>query len=145
MTSLMTRKCYETGTFHSFTVPLTPIGCLETNVITVYCVAFYCNANSRKNKRSQLCFKKKQTSTDEAQSFARFEKTCLFRLRSGPENVHPWVILVLKSLKEDDVLTLFPVVEAVLMRPTRRTQAATRASTTTVSIGIEASCQRGYR
>ena len=39
------------------------------------------------------------------------------------------------SLKEDDVLTLFPVVEAKLMPPIRRTQATTRASTTTVHLG----------
>ena len=39
------------------------------------------------------------------------------------------------SLKEDDVPTLFPVVEAMLMPQIRRTQAATRASMTTVHLG----------
>ena len=39
------------------------------------------------------------------------------------------------SLKDDDVHTLFPVVEAMLMPPIRRLQAATRASTTTVHLG----------
>ena len=38
-------------------------------------------------------------------------------------------------MKEDDVPTLFPVVEAMLMPLIRRTQAATRTSTTTVHIG----------
>ena len=41
------------------------------------------------------------------------------------------------SLKEDDVPTLFPVVEAMLMPPIRRTQAATWASTTTVHLGLK--------
>ena len=49
--------------------------------------------------------------------------------------MQPWVILVLKSLKEDDVPTLFPLVEAMLMPPIHRTQAATRALTTTVHLG----------
>ena len=39
------------------------------------------------------------------------------------------------SLKENDVPTLFPVVEAMLMPPIHRTQAATRVSTTTVQLG----------
>ena len=39
------------------------------------------------------------------------------------------------SLKDDDVSTLFPVVEAMLMPPIRRTQAATPPSTTTVHLG----------
>ena len=39
------------------------------------------------------------------------------------------------SLKEDDVPTLFPVVEAMLKPPIRRTQAATRSSTTTFHLG----------
>ena len=38
------------------------------------------------------------------------------------------------SLKEDIVPTLFPVVEAMLMPSIHRTQAATRASTTTVHL-----------
>ena len=38
-------------------------------------------------------------------------------------------------LKEDDVPTLFPVVEAMLMPSIGRTQAATRASMTTVHLG----------
>ena len=41
------------------------------------------------------------------------------------------------SLKEDDVPTLFLVVEAILMPPIRRTQAATRASMTTVHLGLK--------
>ena len=55
------------------------------------------------------------------------------------------------SLKEDDVSKLFPVAEAMLMPPIRGTQAATRASTTTVHLvpkraasELSASCQRGY-
>ena len=57
----------ETRTFHSFAVPLTAIAVVEASVIMVYCAAFYCNANSSKNKvtvglisslRSELCFKK---------------------------------------------------------------------------------------
>ena len=39
------------------------------------------------------------------------------------------------SLKEGVVPTLFPVVEAMLMPSIRRTQAATRALTTTVHLG----------
>ena len=39
------------------------------------------------------------------------------------------------SLKEDVVPTLFPVVEVMSMPSTRKTQAATRASTTTVQLG----------
>ena len=39
------------------------------------------------------------------------------------------------SLKEDDVPTVFAVVVAMLMSPIRRTQAATRASTTTFHLG----------
>ena len=39
------------------------------------------------------------------------------------------------SLKEDVVPTLFPVVEAMLMPPIPRTQAATRTSTTAVHVG----------
>ena len=38
------------------------------------------------------------------------------------------------SLKEDVVPTLFPVVEAMLVPSISRTQAATRASTTTVHL-----------
>ena len=41
------------------------------------------------------------------------------------------------SLKEDDVPTLFPVVEAMLMPPICRTQAATRALMTTVHLGLK--------
>ena len=39
------------------------------------------------------------------------------------------------SLKEDDVPTLFPVVEAMLMPSIRGTQAETWASTTTGHLG----------
>ena len=39
------------------------------------------------------------------------------------------------SLEQDDMLTLFLVVEAMLMPPIHRTQAATQASTTTVHLG----------
>ena len=39
------------------------------------------------------------------------------------------------SLKEGVVPTLLPVVEAMLMPSIRRSQAATRASTTTVHLG----------
>ena len=39
------------------------------------------------------------------------------------------------SLKEDFVPTLFPVAEAMWMPPIRRSQAATRASMTTVHLG----------
>ena len=64
---------------------------------------------------------------------------------------------------EEDVPTLFPVAEAMLMPPIRRAQAATRASTTAVHLGskravsqlsagcqrdvsgLSAGCQRGYR
>ena len=38
-------------------------------------------------------------------------------------------------LKEDDVLTLFPLVEAMLMPPIHRTQTATWASMNTVHLG----------
>ena len=37
--------------------------------------------------------------------------------------------------ERDDVPTLFPVVEAILMPPILRTQATTQASTTTVHLG----------
>ena len=39
------------------------------------------------------------------------------------------------SLKQDDVPTLLPVVASMLKPSIRRTQAATRASTTTVQLG----------
>ena len=48
------------------------------------------------------------------------------------------------SLKEDVVPPLFTVVEAMLMPSIRRTQAATRASTSDRS-ELSASCQRGYK
>ena len=83
-------------------------GCLEASIRMVYCAAFDCKANRSKNKI-----------------------TCTrcgwFKFPGEPG--------AKISLKEDDVHTLFPVVEAVLIPPMRRTQAATRASTTTVHLG----------
>ena len=68
-------------------------GCLEVSVIMVYCAAF-----------------------------ARLEKTCsvstVIRTREGAALGYPGVKI---SLKEDDVPTLFPAVEAILMPPIRRT------------------------
>ena len=56
MTSLMIRKCYETGTFHSFTAD-GDSGCLEASVRIVYCAAFYFHANSSKTKVTCSWFK----------------------------------------------------------------------------------------
>ena len=51
LTLLMKRKCYETGTFHSFTVLFdNDSGCLEASIRMVYCAAFDCNGNSSKNR-----------------------------------------------------------------------------------------------
>ena len=57
---------------------------LEVSIRMVYCAAFYCNANSSKNKvtcslsslRSQLCLKKQTSNRQSIASFARFEKNC---------------------------------------------------------------------
>ena len=50
VTSLMTGKRSETGTFHSFTNVYSGSGCFEVSIKMVYCVAFGCKANSSKNK-----------------------------------------------------------------------------------------------
>ena len=114
----------------------------------IYRAVFDCNANSSKNisvlvrihvvglssLRSQLCIKKQTSGRRSTTGFARFEKTC-FNYDPDQRRWQPWVILVLKSLKEDDVPALFLVVEAMMMTPICRTQAATRASTTTAYLG----------
>ena len=54
------------------------LGCLEASVIMVYCAAFDCNANSRKNKVTCSWFKFSTETTSNRRStagFARFEKT----------------------------------------------------------------------
>ena len=58
VTSLMTMKCYEAGTFHSFTID-SDSGCLEGNVRMVYCTAFNCHANSSKNTVTCSWFKER--------------------------------------------------------------------------------------
>ena len=109
----------------------------------VYCAAFDCNENSSKNKVTCSWFKFPTEST--LSKITNFKPTMhsrlcslrenLFRLQSGAEKVAAMGYPGAKFSKEEDVPTLSPVVEAMLMPPIRRTQAATRASTTTVSIG----------
>ena len=80
-------------------------------------------------------FKNRKRQANEAQpallASIRFVSTTI-RTREGAALGYPCAKI---SLKEDDASTLFPVVEAMLMPPMRRTQAATRASMTTVQIG----------
>ena len=117
-------------------------GCLETSIRMVYCAAFDCNANSSKNRvtcswrkfPTEPTLLKKTSSRRNTAGLARFEKTV--SLRSRPEKVAALCYSGAKfSLKEDDVPTVFTIVEAMLMSPIRRTQAATRASTPTVHLG----------
>ena len=71
--------------------------------------------------RSQLCFKKAKPTKHSRLCSLREN---LFRLRSGPEKMAALSHLGAKiALNEDGVPTLFPVVEAMLMPLTRRTQA----------------------
>ena len=58
----------------------------------------------------------------------------VIRTREGAALGYPGAKI---SLSKDDVPTLFPVVEAMLMPPICRTQAATRASTTMVHLGLK--------
>ena len=113
-------------------------GCLEASVRMVYCAAFDCSANSSKNTvtcswfkfpTEPTLFKKANVKPTKHSQLCSLREN-LFRLRSGPEKLQPWLI----SLKQDDVPTLFPVVEAMLMQSLRRTQAATRAPTTSVHL-----------
>ena len=100
----------------------------------VYCAAFDCNVNSSKNKvpcswfkfpTEPTLFKKRKRQADEAQSALltlRKLVSTMIRTTEGAVLGYPCAKI---SLKEDDVPTLFPVVEAVLMPPIRRTQAST--------------------
>ena len=69
-------------------------------------------------------------------SFARFEKTHLDCSRTEKVAALGYPDAKM-SLKEDDVPTLFPVVEAMLMSSIHRTLAATWASMTTVHLGLK--------
>ena len=112
-------------------------GCLEVSDMMVYCAAFDCNANSSKNKvtcswfkfpTEPTFFKKRKRQADEVQSSllaSRKRVLTAIRTREGAALGHPDAKI---SLIEDDVATLFPVVEAMLIPPIRRTT----------------SCQRGY-
>ena len=109
----------------------------------VYCAAFNGNANSSKNKVTCNWFKFPTETTlykkVNVQS-TKHSRLCslrenlfrLIRIREGAALGYPGANI---SLKEDDVPTLFPVVEAIMMPPIHRTQAATRASKTTVHLG----------
>ena len=118
-------------------------GCLEASVIIVYCAGFDCNANSSKNKVTCSWFKvpmepallKKRSSRRSTAGFARSKKTC-FNCYPDQRRCSPWLSWCKISLKQDDVPTLFPVVETMLMPPIRGRQAATRASTTTVHLPV---------
>ena len=113
-------------------------GCLEPSVKMVYCAAFDCNANSSNTKVTCSWFKfpteptlfKKANVKPTKHSRLCSLRENLFRLRSEQEKMvtlgYPGAKI---SLKEDGVLTLFLVVEAMLMPPIRRT------STTTVHLG----------
>ena len=103
----------------------------------IYCAAFDCNVNSSKNKATcswfkfpteRTFFKKRKRQADEVQpSLLASRKRVLtaIRTREGAALGYPDAKI---SLIEDDVATLFPVVEAMLIPPIRRTT----------------SCQRGY-
>ena len=117
------------------------------------CVAFGCNANSSKNRvtcgwfkfpTESTLFKKTNVKPTKHSRLCSLREN-LFRLRSGPEKMaalgYPGAKI---SLKEDDVPTLFPVVEAMLMPPIRRTGSDTGVDDHGTS-RVEATCQRGYR
>ena len=116
-------------------------GCLEASIIMAYCATFDCNTNSSKNKvtSSWLKFPMKPTlkskhQADEAQpALLASRKLVLTAIRTRGAALG--YLGAKFSLKEDDVSTLFPAVEAMLMSPIRRTQAVTRALTTTVHLG----------
>ena len=77
-------------------------------------------ANFKPTKHGQLCSLREN----------------VFRLRTGPNNMAALGYLGAKtSLKEDVVPTLLQVLEAMLMPSICTTQAATRASSTTVHLG----------
>ena len=100
----------------------------------VYCAAFDCNANSSKNKVTcswskfppePTLFKKANVKPTKHSRLCSHRGN-LFRLQSGPEKVvAPGDPGAKITLKDDDVPTLFPVVEAVLMPPIRRTSTTT--------------------
>ena len=80
--------------------------CLEGTVGMVYCEAFDCNANSSKNKvtcswfkfpTEPTLFKRANVKTTKHSRLCSLREN-LFRLRSEPEKVQSWVILVLKYL-----------------------------------------------
>ena len=107
----------------------------------VYCVAFDCNVNSSKNKITCSWFNslwskldlKKQIQVDKAQpALLALGNFFSIRTREGASLGYPDAKI---SLKEDDVPTLFPVVEVLLMPPICITQTATWASTTVVHLG----------
>ena len=101
-------------------------GCLEVSAVMVYCAAFDCNANSSKNKVTCSWFKfptepalskKSKRQDDEVQSALlalRKRVSTVIRTREGAALGYPGAKI---SLKEEDVPTLFPVVEAMLMPP----------------------------
>ena len=110
----------------------------------VYCAAFGSNANSINNvvtcswpnfPTEPTLFKKAKFKPTKHSRLCSLRDN-LFRLRSASDKVtflgYPGAKI---SLKEDDVPTLYTVAEAMLMPPIRKTQAATRASTTVVPLG----------
>ena len=111
----------------------------------VYCAAFDCNANRSKNivTCSWLKFpteptlkNKHKLQADEAQPalfISRKLVSTAIRTREGAAQGYPGAKI---SLEEDDVLTLFPVVEAMLIPSICRTQAVTWASATTVHLPV---------
>ena len=106
--------------------------------------AFDCNANFSKNKvrcswfkfpTEPTLFKKANFKPTKHSRLCSLRET-LFHCDPDQRRLQLWVFLVLKSnSKRDDVPTLFTVVKAMLMPAIRRTQAATRASSTTVHLG----------
>ena len=119
-------------------------GCLKTSVIMVYCAAFDCNANSSKNKvtcswfkfpMEPTLFKKCKRQADEAQSASLTLRKLVSTAIRTRESAALGYLSAKISLKEEDVPTLFPVVEAMLISPIHRTQAGKRASATAVHLG----------
>ena len=95
-------------------------GCLEAKVIMVYCTSFGSNTNiSNREHVVGLISLWRKRQADEAH-LVLLEN--LFQLRSGPKKIaalgYPGAKI---SLKEDAVLTLFLIVEAVLMPSICRT------------------------
>ena len=107
----------------------------------VYCAAFDCNVNSSKNKvtcswfmfpTEPTLFKKENVKP--ALLTSRKLVLTAIRTRKGAALGYPATKI---NLKDDDVPTLFPVVEAMLIPLIRRTLAVTKSSTTTVHLGLK--------